>query len=370
MKKLLAVFLAAIMVFSLAACGSKQDEGSAEPETQQAAPAEEETEAPETETEESEAPEAETQESEGAESTDNLVIGVTLHDLSSDGYSANMIGIKEKAESLGNVEIRAVSAEGSAEDQVRQVEDFITAGVDGIIILPVDSAALSNVVAKAVEAGIPVVSMDRSVEGDAATATIESDNYVHGQVAADLMLQAAEKQGLAAEDLKVLELLGDQASSSGLERHEGFADRCEELGITILSALPTNWNADEAYNSVLDAFQANDDINAIFEASDIAMHSGVSSALEQLSKYAPAGEEGHIIVTSVDGGPNGLACVKDGYIDAMAQQSLLVMGSDALDAVLSAAGGETIDPNIIRLSPVEVTVENADSDELWPNKIK
>ncbi len=286
---------------------------------------------------------------------EKIVLGVTLHDLSSDGYSANLIGIKEMADELGNVEIRAVSAEGSAEDQVSQVEDFITSGVDGIIILPVDSTALSGAVGNAA--------------GDVASATIESDNYEHGKVAADLMLAAAKKQGMDAGDLKVLELLGAQASSSGVERHEGFSERCKELGITIVSSLPTEWEADEAYNSVLDGFQANADINAIFEASDIAMHSGVSAALEQLGKYAAAGKDGHIIITSVDGGPNGIDAVKEGYIDAMAEQSLLVMGSEALETVLKAIDGEEVE-KLIQLAPVSVTSENADSEELWPNKIK
>lgn len=222
---------------------------------------------------------------------EKIVLGVTLHDLSSDGYSANLIGIKEMADELGNVEIRAVSAEGSAEDQVSQVEDFITSGVDGIIILPVDSTALSGAVGNAAEAKIPVVSMDRTVSGDVASATIESDNYEHGKVAADLMLAAAKKQGMDAGDLKVLELLGAQASSSGVERHEGFSERCKELGITIVSSLPTEWEADEAYNSVLDGFQANADINAIFEASDIAMHS-VSARQETATPRAHSLPEG------------------------------------------------------------------------------
>lgn len=318
---------------------------------------------------ETEAPAAEAPAAEPAVEDNSLVIGVTLHDLSSDGYAANLIGIKEYAASMGNVEIKAVSADGSAETQVGQVEDFITSGVDGIIILPVDSSALSNVVGEAVAAGIPVVSMDRSVDGDVATVTIESDNYKHGIEAADLMVKAAEAQGMTAADLKVLELLGAQASSSGLERHEGFADRCAELGVTIVSSLPTEWEADKAYNSVLDAFQANADINAIFEASDIAMHSGVSSALDQLGKYIPAGTDGHVIITSVDGGPNGIEAVKEGFIDAMAEQGLLIMGSEALEYVIAAINGDTIDNKLIQLAPVAVTKDNADSDELWPNKI-
>lgn len=337
MKKIFAVMLALIMALSLVACGSAGNDSSTD----------------------------------GAGDEDGkIVIGVSLHDLTSDGYAANLIGIKDLAASKGNVEIKAVSAEGSAETQISQIEDFITSGVDGIILLPVDSSALAGKVKEATEAGIPVVCMDRSVDGDAATCTIESDNYQHGVESADLMLAAAEAQNMKAEDLKVLELLGAQSTSAGLERHEGFATRCGELGITIVSALPTEWDNEEAYKAVLDGFQANQDINAIFEASDIAMHSGVSAALDQLGKYVPAGEAGHIIITSVDGGPNGIEAVKAGYIDAMAEQGLLIMGSEALETVLAAVNGDAIENNHIQLSPVAVTKDNADSDELWPNKIK
>lgn len=337
MKKIFAVMLALIMALSLVACGSAGNDSSTD----------------------------------GAGDEDGkIVIGVSLHDLTSDGYAANLIGIKDLAASKGNVEIKAVSAEGSAETQISQIEDFITSGVDGIILLPVDSSALAGKVKEATEAGIPVVCMDRSVDGDAATCTIESDNYQHGVESADLMLAAAEAQNMKAEDLKVLELLGAQSTSAGLERHEGFATRCGELGITIVSALPTEWDNEEAYKAVLDGFQANQDINAIFEASDIAMHSGVSAALDQLGKYVPAGEAGHIIITSVDGGPNGIEAVKAGYIDAMAEQGLLIMGSEALETVLAAVNGDAIENNHVQLSPVAVTKDNADSDELWPNKIK
>lgn len=304
----------------------------------------------------------------GSAAGESVVIGVSLPQLDADGYSANLIGIQEAAAAYG-YEIQAVDAQNSAEEQTRQIEDFITSGVDAIILLPVDSAALVTAVQQAVNAGIPVVSMDRSVEGDAATATVESDNVVHGAAAADLMLAAAQAQGMDAADLQVLELLGDQASSSGVERHEGFAERCEELGITIVSSLPTNWQADQAYSSTLDAFQANPDINAIFEASDIAMHSGVISALEQLGKKAAAGEEGHIIITTVDGGPQGCEEVAAGYIDGMAQQSLLEMGEQALEIARKAMNGETIEETLVRLAPVEVTQENADSPDLWPAKI-
>ncbi|MEG0750650.1 MAG: sugar ABC transporter substrate-binding protein [Oscillospiraceae bacterium] len=337
MKKVLAILLALTLVFSLAACAGAPAESDPAPEDK-----------------------------EGAKAT--AVIGVSLPQLDADGYHANLIGIETKAKEFGYT-VQPVDAQNSAEEQTRQIEDFITAKVDAIIFIPVDSAAMVSAVKAANTAGIPIVSMDRSVEGGDLTALVESDNKIHGEQAAELMLKAAEAQGLKAADLKVLELLGDQASSAGLERHEGFSEKCKSLGITIVSSLPTHWQADEAYSSTLDAFQTDANINAIFEASDIAMHSGVISALEQLSKKAPAGEDGHIIITTVDGGPQGIDNVKQGFIDGIAQQSLLDMGGMAMEAAAHAIKGEAITEPIIRISPVLVTKENAESKDLWTAKV-
>lgn len=352
MKKFLSILMVFALVLPITACGGNQNNQGGQSAQQQNAPGSGSAGPKESEPEEQK----------------NIVIGVSLPQLDADGYSANLIGIQEAAKGYGYT-VQPVDAQNSAEEQTRQIEDFITSGVGAIIFIPIDSAAMVAGVEAANAAGVPIIAMDRSVEGGKLTALIESDNATHGSQAADLILKAAEAQGKSASDLVVLELLGDQASSSGVERHDGFTKRCNELGITIATSLPTHWQADEAYSSTLDAFQANPNINAIFEASDIAMHSGVISALSQLGKKAPAGEEGHIIITSVDGGPQGVEEVKNGFIDGIAQQSLLDMGSMAVEAAADAINGKTIDNPVIQLSPVLVTIDNADSGELWTAKI-
>ena len=81
---------------------------------------------------------------------DKIVIGVSLHDLTSDGYAANQIGIKDLAASKGNVEIKAVSAEGSAETQISQIEDLIITddGLDPAAVDEFRAAGVNLVVAE------------------------------------------------------------------------------------------------------------------------------------------------------------------------------------------------------------------------------
>lgn len=119
----------------------------------------------------------------------------------------------------------------------------------------------------------------------------------------------------------------------------------------------------------MDAFQANPNINAIFVPSDNACYSGTESALAQLNKLHAAGEEGHILITTVDGGPTGLEGVRKGYVDAIAAQSKLVMSEEAMGMALKVVRGETLEEGIVRIQPTKVTKENVDDPTLWANSI-
>ena len=299
-----------------------------------------------------------------------LVFGITMPKLDAAGFRINTDSARKYCDENG-IKLTELSAEYSVETQTLQIEDFITQGVDAIIFTSVDTKGMIAAVEEANAAGIPIVAMDSSVEGGKLAGLIESDNALHGVMGCDLMADAAKAAGIDLKDLKVLELLGAQATSPGLERSKGFTQRAAELGITIVSSLPTEWQSDKAYNAVLDAFQANPGINAIFEASDIAMHGGVEPALKQINKLIKAGEKGHIIITSVDGGPQGIDAIRSGYIDGIAVQSLIVMGYKAAETAHKAVKGELPEEGlIVKIAPVAATMANVDSPDLWANQIK
>lgn len=297
-----------------------------------------------------------------------IVFGISMPQLDNDGFRSNLIGIEQAAENLG-IEILTADAKNSADIQMQQIEDFITRDVDAIVMCPIDSGALAAAVQKANVAGIPVSAFDRNVSDGVLVGLAESDNRLHGEMAAELMAEAAEKNGLAVSDLVVLELQGALATSSGLERSEGFVNKAKELGLNIVASLPTEYMMDLAYSAVLDAFQANPDINAIFIPSDNACYSGVESALRQLDKLIPVGEEGHIILTSVDGGPQGLEGIRNDYIDGIAAQSKLLMSEEAVMLAYNAVIGESNEEEIIRIPPTPVTKENVEDETLWANVI-
>ncbi len=354
MKKVLVIVVALVLMMSVFAGCTKQES----------------TESPSTAVSESAAVSESVAVSEST-APEKLTIGLSMPEIKTDGFTAMANGVQMYADQAG-VELLVADADNDAATQMSQIEDFISKGVDGIIMCPADSGALSAAVEKANEASVPVVCMDRSVTSGNIVALIESDNVEHGYQAGLYMAEAAEKAGIALSDLKILELQGDLATSAGQERSEGFQKACTEKGMTIVTSLPTYWDPDKAYNAALDAFQAHSDINAIFEASDSIMCAAVNSALDQLGKSVPVGQTGHVIVTTVDGCPVVIDAIKAGSVDATAVQSILTFGQVAVEKIIAAAAGEiALDANETqRLAPVKATADNADSEELWANAIK
>ena len=87
----------------------------------------------------------------------------------------------EEAEKYDDVELRAAEGTNDANLQISQIETFINEDVDAIVMLPTDGAALTDVATKAMEAGIPVINVDREFSSPfAARTTILGDNYGMG----------------------------------------------------------------------------------------------------------------------------------------------------------------------------------------------
>lgn len=277
---------------------------------------------------------------------------------------------QEYAEQQG-YQVSFYNADNVADTQASQINDVLAAGVDCIVLAPVDADALADSVTAINEANVPVTLIDRTVTEGKFVAVNQADNVQCGYQGAVALVDQAKEQGIDIKDLKVLELMGDLASTSGLQRSQGFQQAAKELGFKIVSSLPTNWQSDTAYNDTLDAFQADPDINAIYCASDGVMADSVVNALDQMKLLKARGEKDHIVITTVDGTPGVIKYIQDGYIDAACAQPAFQMATDAVDYLTKALdGSEKIDGCIDNaLAPVIITVDNADSKDLWGNNV-
>ncbi|MED7666685.1 substrate-binding domain-containing protein [Pseudomonas moraviensis subsp. stanleyae] len=147
--------------------------------------------------------------------------------------------------------------------QLADVEDFITKGVDVIIISPVDSRGVKSAIRKAIKAGIKVVTVDVPATGVEVTSHIGTDNFAGGVKAGELMAQMLNDKGnVAIIDYPTLQSVADRVGGfrKGLESHSDIHIVATQTGITRADALAAAQNM----------LQANPDITGIFGFGDDA----------------------------------------------------------------------------------------------------
>ena len=136
------------------------------------------------------------------------------------------------AEAAKYSDVELVVAEGTndANLQISQVETFINDKVDAIVLLPTDGAALTEVAIKAMNAGIPVINVDREFSSTfAARVTILGDNYGMGVSAGTYI---CEQLG-DSPDAVIAEIAGIDSLPLTQARSEGFAKALDDCGLTV-----------------------------------------------------------------------------------------------------------------------------------------
>jgi ribose transport system substrate-binding protein len=112
--------------------------------------------------------------------------------------------------------------EDDRESQIRVVEDFVTRGVTGIVLAPLDDAALRMPVKDAVSNGIPVVVIDSGLKSEDYISFVATDNYIGGRKGGERLAQILGGKG------KVIMLRYQEGSASTMNREQGFLDVLEE----------------------------------------------------------------------------------------------------------------------------------------------
>ena len=118
-------------------------------------------------------------------------------------------------EKLG-VTVENYDGQNQTTKQTSDVEAMIIGGVDGIVISPLDSVAMAPAVRQAVEAGIPVITVDRAVEGVDVLGHVGADNVKGGEAQADLITK------LFPDGARIVNLQGQPGASPAIDRNAGL----------------------------------------------------------------------------------------------------------------------------------------------------
>jgi ribose transport system substrate-binding protein len=264
---------------------------------------------------------------------------------------------QEAADQWDDVEFRLVEA-ADADSQASQIQTLINEEPDALVVLPYDGEQLTPVAEQAMEAGIPVINVDRLFASpDAARATILGDNYEIGVKAAEFLAEQLECEG------NVVEIQGIAGISVTTDRTQGFADTIEELcggGINIVAQQPADFLPDMGLEVMEAILQANDDIDAVYTHDD-DMAEGVVAAIEN------AGREDEMILTGAGGSCAAFDRIESGGLYAATYLYSPTMAGSAVNMARLIAQGrgfsDLVEPEVPSQIVVPPTEVNQDTVE-------
>jgi ABC-type sugar transport system substrate-binding protein len=174
-----------------------------------------------------------------------------------------------KAEAKRYPDIKLRMAEGTNDPslQISQIETFINDKVDAIVLLPTDGAALTDVATKAMQAGIPVVNVDREFSSEfAARTTILGDNYGMGVSAGTYACKLVKDKNLS--DPVIAEIAGLDSLPLTQDRSKGFKDALAKCGQKVDRRVAAEFTVESGERTASNLLQAAKKIDIIWNHDD------------------------------------------------------------------------------------------------------
>jgi ribose transport system substrate-binding protein len=271
-----------------------------------------------------------------ADAQDSYTIGMSQCNLGEPWRLQMNADIKKAADALPNLTVIFKDAQNDSLVQRSHVEEFVSQGVDLIIISPREAAPLTKPVAEAFDQGVPVIVLDRAVLGDKYTCFIGADNKEIGRAAGEWIVKTLGGKG------KIVELKGLMTSIPGQDRHIGFlagVDLESNPGLEIVFDADMQWLEPNARREMESALSRFDDIDLVYAHNDPGAHGAYLAA-------RAAGREKDIQFVGIDALQHeGLMYVRQGVLDVTFEYP--TGGAEAIDMALKILEGESIEKNIV-----------------------
>lgn len=341
-KRMLAAGTVAVATVALlTACSSDSDEGNEES----------------TDSTTTEAMEDDSSSGSGDESGETVVIGFSGPAADHGWLGAINSAAIAEAESYDDVELRIAEGTNDANLQISQVETFVNEGVDAIVLLPTDGAALTEAALGAMEAGVPVINVDREFSStDAARVTVLGDNYGMGVAAGRYICENVDDPATAI----IGEIAGIDSLPLTQDRTEGFNHALEECGASVDARVAADFTIAGGQEVTAQLLSANPEFDAIWNHDD-DQGIGVLAAIDE------AGRDEFFMVGGA-GSLNAMEDIQSG--DTVLEATVIYPSTQAADGIALArllAQGKDMEslvspgiPTRVVLDAPVVTADNVD----------
>ncbi len=233
---------------------------------------------------------------------EKLTIALSLPDMAFPFFVFMEAQVKEEAANLGNIEIITLDGQNQVPKQTADMEAVIAKKYDGVVISPITAEGMVPAVQELVNAGIPVVTIDRTVVGVDTLAHVGADNVRGGELQAEALLQ------LFPDGSTIFELTGEPGSSPAIDRSKGVHNVIDSHAEVNVACQQTARFRREMGLSVTEScLGATPDPDAVLAAND-EMAFGAVEALKG------RGLADKVTVIGYDALPEALVMVRDGEL--------------------------------------------------------
>jgi ribose transport system substrate-binding protein len=264
---------------------------------------------------------------------------------------------RAEAGNWDDVELTLTEGTNDSAAQASQVETLVSQDPDALVILPHEGEALTPAAQAAMDAGVPVINLDREFSSPSAYRTwIGGDNYGIGKAAGEYFAEQLDCQG------NVVEIQGLAGISVTDLRTQGFEDAIAECdgGIEIVAQQPADFLPDKGLEVMEAILQSEDQIDGVYTHDD-DMAEGVVAAIEN------AGREDEMFVTGAGGSEAAMQQIAEGglykatflYNPSMAASGVRIARLIALGEGFSDLVEPEV-PSYIQLPASTVTADNVD----------
>ena len=314
-----------------------------------------------------------------AQAAETAKVGLGLPLLTSPFWESYNNYLPKYAKQMGIDILAPVNSNNDPAQQITDMNNMVNLGAKGIVVGPIDSAAISRALDNAAAKGVKVVAVDVAPTQGAVAMVVRADNHAYGE-------KACKYIGEHVKSGKVVQIMGDLASVNGRDRSEAFRACMKNYPGLSLLEIPAAWKGDVAATALDSLLTANPDVKAIYMQAGGVYLSPTLQTLRRKQMLFPAGDAKHIVIVSNDGIPQEYDAIRRGEIDATISQPADLYAKYGLYYIKAALEGKTFkagptdhDSTIIQLSPgvLEdqlpaplVTKANVNDKNLWGNTLK
>lgn len=263
-------------------------------------------------------------------------VGVLIADFSDQFQVYMMAGMKEAAAKHPDIDYLYQDAKYDANTQMSQMENLIAQKVDAVIVMAVDAKASVPMVQQAVDAGIPVISVNRKLENqDKAVTYAGSDDKEAGEILMAQMAKLLKGKG----NIAILE--GQMGHQPQILRQQGIMNILKKYPeIKIVADQAADWYRDKGMAVSENWFQSKLKIDAIVAHND-------EMAIGAFKAAQDAGKAGKIFIAGIDATPEALKFVRAGQLAFTVFQDAKGQGRAAIDTAAKVVNGQKVPKEII-----------------------